>query len=256
MKCHSKGMHRLQIVGDESRTIERISSAYLKPHKAKNDTSEESDDDGPMGNTVPSAWDYIQVPTKILKETTQSSQTFYGSDQSETAQIDENYALDSTVLNKQLYSMEVWCLLIEVRGQRRWWWIWCKFQFIVLSIQCTIGRPIILFIYHAQDTMLHFQHGEYALSKNLMCHFGLSTEHIMHMVKLHSRKCLEDILSLWMSIYIISLTSSKRSSTPTLPVHINWLKQLNWLKCWNSLWMRERCNELKICLQWLAKRKM
>ena len=27
--------------------------------------------------------------------------------------------------------------------------------------------PIMLFIYHAQDTMLDFQQGEYALSKNL-----------------------------------------------------------------------------------------
>ena len=57
MKCYSKGMHRLQHVGDKSRTIERISSTYLKPYKAKNGTSEESDDDGPVGNTVPSEAD-------------------------------------------------------------------------------------------------------------------------------------------------------------------------------------------------------
>ena len=50
-------MHRLQHVGDKSRTIERISSTYLKPYKAKNGTSEESDDDGPVGNTVPSEAD-------------------------------------------------------------------------------------------------------------------------------------------------------------------------------------------------------
>ena len=65
-----------------------------------------------LWNTVPSETDdtNTQVPVKILKETTLSSQTFYGSDQSETAQIDENYALDSTGLNKQLYSPALLCL--------------------------------------------------------------------------------------------------------------------------------------------------
>ena len=34
-----------------------------------------------------------QVPAMILKDTTQSSWIFYGSNQSETAPMDENYAL-------------------------------------------------------------------------------------------------------------------------------------------------------------------
>ena len=34
-KCHSQGMYRLQLVGDKSSTIERISSAYLKPYKVQ-----------------------------------------------------------------------------------------------------------------------------------------------------------------------------------------------------------------------------
>ena len=35
IKCHSKGMYWLQLVGDKSSTIERISSAYLKPYKVQ-----------------------------------------------------------------------------------------------------------------------------------------------------------------------------------------------------------------------------
>ena len=41
-KCHSKGMYRLQLVGDKSSTIERIRSAYLMPYKVQHGCIETS----------------------------------------------------------------------------------------------------------------------------------------------------------------------------------------------------------------------
>ena len=106
-KCHSKGMYRLQLVGDKSSTIERISSAYLKPYKVQHGCIETSARHVYVSNIVPtetfSTENYGSIATakNSKQEDPQQCQDTYELDKHEAAAADED---DDSALKEQLYS--------------------------------------------------------------------------------------------------------------------------------------------------------
>ena len=119
-KCHSKEMYRLQLIGDKSSTIERISSAYLKPYKVQH---------GCIETSARHVYIYI-YSTEIMvpciataknskQEDPQQCQDTYEFDKHEAADEDDEF--HSTALKEQLYSsnllrlyIEDWCMVIAV----------------------------------------------------------------------------------------------------------------------------------------------
>ena len=128
IKFISKGMYRLQLVGDKSSTIERISSAYLKPYKLQH---------GCIDTSARHVYIYICKQYRSYRDfqyrNNGSIATAKNSKQEDPQQCQDTYELDkheaadedddfhSTALKEQLYSsnllclyMEDWCMVIAV----------------------------------------------------------------------------------------------------------------------------------------------
>ena len=102
------GMYRLQL-GDKSSTIERISSAYLKPYKVQHGCIETSARHVYVSNIVPtetfSTENYGAIATarNSKQEHPQQCQDKYELDKHEVAAADEDDDFNSIALKEQLY---------------------------------------------------------------------------------------------------------------------------------------------------------
>ena len=109
-KGHSKGMYRLQLVGDKTSTIERISSAYLKPYKVQHGCIETSARHVYVSNIVPTETfstennGSIETAKNSSQEDPQQCQDTYELDKHDAAAADEDDDFHSTALKEQLYS--------------------------------------------------------------------------------------------------------------------------------------------------------